>query len=224
MINVAVVDDSAIMREGLARLIDADSELQVVTSLRGDATMDGLFDADHVDVVLVDLVADEAEATRRILAADPTARVVVLSADPTPDRVLAAFDAGAIGFLLHDAEPESLRQAVKAASHDESPVDPRVARILVDDRHDRTTHIHLSERGSQILQLAADGMLNKQIARRLGIAEKTVKAHLTRVYERLGVSGRSAAIAAAVELGLVDERRRSTNAGYEPPLDGPTTN
>jgi DNA-binding NarL/FixJ family response regulator len=139
--------------------------------------------------------------------------------------VLAAFDAGAIGFLLHDAEPESLRQAVKAAAHDESPVDPRVARILVNDRHDRTTHIQLSERGGQILQLAADGLLNKQIARKLGIAEKTVKAHLTRVYERLGVSGRSAAIDAAAELGLVDARHPSTDGAPDlAPLDGPTTN
>lgn len=206
MITVAVVDSSEAVRAGIGRLLDADPGLDVVATMPvGVATADVL-GTRHVDVILMDLTTDAIEATRRIVANDPHARIVMLATRAAADQVLAAIDAGAIGFLLKDSAPVLLHGAVRAAAHGDCPIDPRVARILVDDRHSRhgrATDVQLSERGIEILRLAADGLLNKQIARVLGIREKTVKAHLTRVYERLGVTGRAEAVELARKLGII---------------------
>ena len=209
MTRVAVVDDHTIVRDGIARLVDAEPDLEVVAALADGDTAAVLLGTNHVDVILMDLSmvrVDGVEATRRIVSADPDARVVILAASATADQVLAAIDAGAVGFLLKDSPSELLVEAVRAAARDESPIDPRLARMLVDDRQLRVGGVRLSQRRTQILQLAADGLLNKQIAHTLGITEKTVKAHLTHVYERLGVTGRSEAIELALELDIIERR------------------
>ncbi|HSP29985.1 MAG TPA: response regulator transcription factor [Ilumatobacteraceae bacterium] len=208
MMTVAVVDDHAIVRDGIARLVDAEEDLEVVAILTDGATAADLLGATHVDVILMDLSmdgVDGVEATRRIVSADPGARIVILAASADPEQVMAAFDAGAVGFLLKDSESSLLLDGVRAATRDESPIDPRIARMLVDDRHDRLGRVRLSKRRTEILQLASDGLLNKQIARTLGITENTVKAHLTRVYERLGVTGRAEAIETALDLEIIQQ-------------------
>jgi len=207
MIRVVVVDDHPVVCAGLARLISSEAVIDVVaTALRGEQAL--LLDATlQPDVMLMDLSmhpVDGVEATRRILAARPEARVLVLAATADTPNVLAAIDAGAMGFLLKDSDPASIVAGIRSAARGESPLDPRLATTLVRDRHSRRAGVKLTDREAEVLKLAAQGLLNKQIARALGIGEKTVKAHLGRVYERLGVTNRADAVAWALDAELVD--------------------
>lgn len=203
MITVAVVDASEAVRAGIGRLLDVAPDVAVLATMPIDTATADVLALNPVDVILMDLTDDAIRAIRRIVAKDPGTRIVMLAAHANAEQVLAAIDAGAIGFLLKDSAPVLVQGAIRAAARGDCPIDPRVARVLVNDRHERATHVHLNERGIEILQLAADGLLNKQIARALGIKEKTVKTHLTRVYERLGVTGRAAAVELARALDII---------------------
>lgn len=205
MIRVILVDDHPIVCAGLARLIGAESDIEVVATALDGARGVELYSELRPDVLLTDLSMqplDGVETTRRLLAKEPDARILVLAATADPPHVLAAIDAGAMGFLLKDSEPESIVQGIRSAARGESPLDPRLAATLVRDRHSRRVGVKLTERETEVLRLASQGMLNKQIGRVLGIGEKTVKAHLGRVYERLGVTNRADAVAWAVEADL----------------------
>lgn len=205
MIRVIVVDDHPIVCAGLARLIGAESDIEVVgTALDGAKGIEMYMEL-RPDVLLTDLSMqpiDGVETARRLLARQPDARILVLAATADPPHVLGAIDAGAVGFLLKDSEPESIVQGIRAAARGESPLDPRLAATLVRDRHSRRSGVKLTDRETEVLRLAVQGMLNKQIGRMLGIGEKTVKAHLGRVYERLGVTNRADAVAWAIEAEL----------------------
>lgn len=207
MIRVIVVDDHPIVCAGLARLIGAESDIEVVaTALDGARGID-LFMELQPDVFLTDLSMqplDGVDTTRRLLARQPDARILVLAATADPPHVLAAIDAGAMGFLLKDSEPDAILHGIRVAARGESPLDPRLAATLVRDRHARRVSVKLTDREAEVLRLTVKGMLNKQIARELGIGEKTVKAHLGRVYERLGVTNRADATAWAIESGLFE--------------------
>jgi DNA-binding NarL/FixJ family response regulator len=130
------------------------------------------------------------EATRRILAEAPGVQVVVLTSFMDRDRIVAALDAGAIGYLLKDAEPDELIRGIHAAARGESPLDPRAARTILSAKRGPAPIDALSEREREVLALVAEGLPNKQIARRLEITEKTVKAHLTSVFRAIGVTDR----------------------------------
>lgn len=205
MIRVIVVDDHPVVCAGLARLISAEDDLEVLaTALDGEKAIE-LDRTLRPDVTLMDLSmhpVDGVEATRRIMAQRPDAHVLVLAATADPPHVLAAIDAGALGFLLKDSDPAAIGDGIRAAARGESPLDPRLASTLVRDRHSRRAGVKLTDREAEVLALAAQGMLNKQIARTLGIGEKTVKAHLGRVYERLGVTNRADAVAWALDSDL----------------------
>jgi DNA-binding NarL/FixJ family response regulator len=197
VIRVLVVDDHPVVLAALVRLLEVDQDIEVVGSA-ADGELAVRLDAElAVDVVLMDLAMPGIggiEATRRIVGARPDARVVLLSASCTPELVLAALDAHAIGYLLKEAEPWQLVAGVRAAAAGGSPMDPEAASILVEERAARKAAMHLRPRELEVLRLVAAGLLNKQIARSMGISEKTVKAHLGHVYEQLGVTGRSAAV------------------------------
>jgi len=205
VIRVIVVDDHPVVCAGLARLIAAEDDLEVMaTALDGEKAIE-LDRTLRPDVTLMDLSmhpVDGVEATRRIMAQRPDAHVLVLAATADPPHVLAAIDAGALGFLLKDSDPTAIGDGIRAAARGESPLDPRLASTLVRDRHSRRAGVKLTDREAEVLALAAQGMLNKQIARTLGIGEKTVKAHLGRVYERLGVTNRADAVAWALDSDL----------------------
>jgi DNA-binding NarL/FixJ family response regulator len=119
--------------------------------------------------------------------------VVVLTSFDDQRRILDALGAGATGYLLKDAEPDEVLAAIRTAVAGGSPLDPRAARVLVDARHEQAPARSLSPREEEVLRLLAGGLANKQIARRLGIAERTVKAHLTSVFQQLGVTDRTQA-------------------------------
>jgi DNA-binding NarL/FixJ family response regulator len=205
MIRVAIVDDHALVRAGLEELLEGDAEITVVGTAADGAEAATLVEQEDPDVVLMDLSmprVDGVEATRRIVASGAEARVVALTSFSERDRVLAAMDAGAVGYLLKDAEPEELRKAIRAAARGESPLSPKAAGALVAARGESAQGPELSGREREVLALVAEGMPNKLIARRLEISEKTVKGHLTRIYAQIGVSDRTQAAIWARERGL----------------------
>ena len=144
------------------------------------------------------------EATRRITALPDPPRVLILTTYSTDADILAAVEAGATGYLLKDAPPEDLAGAVRAAARGETVLAPPVAaRLMGRVRAGRPT---LSPRESEILGLLAEGLANRQISKRLFISEATVKTHLVHVYDKLGVDSRTAAVAAALQSGLLRAR------------------
>ena len=132
---------------------------------------------------------DGSEATRRLLEEDPATQVVILTSFSERDEILSALDAGAIGYLLKDAEPDEVIRGVRAAAHGESPLAPKAARELLGSRSSAPAS-QLTDREREVLRLVTRGLPNKLIARELGISEKTVKAHLTAIFQRIGVADR----------------------------------
>ncbi|MCW2822566.1 MAG: liaR 5 [Marmoricola sp.] len=194
-IALLLVDDHQMVRAGLATLLDATDDIVVVGQAGdGQAAVEA---ARHTlpDVVLMDLsmpVLDGVAATRQVLADRPEVKVVVLTSFSDRDRVTEALSAGAIGYLLKDCDPAELLAAVRAAAAGHAPLDPRVARVLLPTGESRPQD-NLSPREIEVLRLVAQGLANKQIGRRLGITERTVKAHLGRVFRVLDVADRTSA-------------------------------
>jgi len=203
VIDVLVVDDHRLVRAGLTALLDAAADMHVVGEAADGAQSVQLVRELSPDVVLMDLSMpgmDGVEATRQVLSAAPLTRVVVLTSFADRDRVVQAVAAGAVGYLLKDSAPAELLAGVRAAAQGHNPLDPRVAgALLPSNRPDDVPAVNLSGRERQVLRLAGEGLANKQIARALGIAEPTVKAHLANIYKRIGVSDRTSAALWAVE-------------------------
>jgi DNA-binding NarL/FixJ family response regulator len=130
------------------------------------------------------------EATRQIVEQAPGVQVVVLTSFMDRDRIVDALGAGAIGYLLKDAEPDELIRGIRSAARGESPLDPRAARTMLSVQRTPGPLEGLTDREREVLALVAEGLPNKQIARRLEISEKTVKAHLTSVFRAIGVNDR----------------------------------
>ncbi|KAA9111426.1 response regulator [Microbacterium rhizomatis] len=194
MIRVLVVDDHAMVRAGLAAVLAADGDIEVVAQAADGRAAVVEAAASMPDVVLMDLsmpVLDGVAATRAVLAEVTSTRVVVLTSFADHERVRSALEAGAVGYQLKDAEPDALRDAVRAAASGHVPLDARVAGALLPRVGDPADS--LSPREREVLLLAAQGQANKQIARTLGITERTVKAHLGSVYRQLGVPDRTSA-------------------------------
>jgi len=193
VIRVLLIDDHALVRAGLARLIASGEDMQVVGQAGDGSTGATLARELQPDVALVDLAMpglDGIETTRRVLRASEHTQVVVLTAFSDRVQVLGALDAGARGYLLKDAEPDELLRGIRAAARGESPLDPRAAHAVLTRQ---TVGATLTEREREVLKLVAEGLPNKQIARALGITEKTVKAHMTKIFAAIGVTDRTAA-------------------------------
>jgi DNA-binding NarL/FixJ family response regulator len=195
MIRVLLADDHNLVRAGLERLLATAQDIEVIGGAADGAEAVTLAAETRPDVILMDLSmpnVDGVEATRQIVEANDEIQIVVLTSLSDRDRILAAIDAGAIGYLLKDAEPDQVISGVRAAARGESPLAPKAARALLTARAERES-AQMSEREEEVLRCVAAGMPNKLIARKLGISEKTVKAHLTRVFEQIGVTDRTQA-------------------------------
>ena len=193
MIRIVVVDDHAIVRNGLVQLIASDPELAVVGAAENGADAVALCVEQRPDVALMDISMpgmDCVEATRRIAEQAPEVQVVMLTSFMDRERVVDALSAGAVGYLLKDAEPDELLRGIRAVARGESPLDPRAARIMLRAQRTPDPRAALTEREREVLSLVAEGLPNKQIARRLEISEKTVKAHLTSTFRTIGVDDR----------------------------------
>jgi DNA-binding NarL/FixJ family response regulator len=194
MIRVLIADDHAVVRAGLEQLLGTAPDIEVVGTAPDGAEAVALAGRTAPDIVLMDLsmpVMDGVEATRRITAA-PGAQVVVLTSFSDHQRILDALGAGASGYVLKDAAPDDLLSAIRVAAGGGAPLDPKAARVLLDSRHPRAGP-QLTAREEEVLALLAEGLANKAIARRLGIAERTVKAHLGSIFQQLGVTDRTQA-------------------------------
>jgi len=206
VIRLVVVEDHPVVRVGLERMLGNEEDMEIAGTAENGAEAVELLERVDADVVLMDLsmpVMDGIEATRRIVAAhDGAVRVVVLTSFSAREDVIAALDAGASGYLLKDAEPQELLAGVRAAARGDAPLAPRAAREVLSARAEGASRPELSARESEVLQLVARGLPNKRIARELQISEKTVKAHLTQVFQRIGVTDRTQAALWAKDHGL----------------------
>ena len=195
-IRVLVVDDHKVVRSGLEQLLATTDDIELVGTASNGYEAIAAVERLHPDVVLMDLSMPELdgiEATRRISAEHPASRVLVLTSFSDQSRILEALSAGADGYLLKHAEPDDIADGIRAVHAGGSPLDPKAARALVESRRSGRDTPQLTDREREVLLLVRDGLANKQIARRLGIAERTVKAHLTSVFQRLGVADRTQA-------------------------------
>ena len=204
-IRVVLCDDHVMVREGLRRVIDGVEGIEVVASASdGEEGIEATLRL-RPDVVLMDLAmpgVDGVTATRRIAAEVPETSVVVLTSFAEQAQVLDAIDAGASGYVLKDASVDEVVRAIHTAAAGDSPLDPRVARTVVARSAGADPFAALSDREREVLSLIADGIPSKTIARRLGITEPTVRAHLTRIYRHIGVDDRTQAALWAVEHGM----------------------
>lgn len=206
-IRVLVVDDHAVVREGLRTFLGLQEGIEVA----GEAA-DGesaVREAEHLrpDVVLMDLVMprlDGVGAMRELRRRLPRCRVIVLTSYAQDDRLLPAIQAGAAGYLLKDAQPQEIARAVRAAHAGEALLDPSVAARLVEAiAQPVSAAARLTPREREVLALIGRGMANKRIARELGVSEKTVKTHVGHVLAKLGVTDRTQAALHAVREGLL---------------------
>ena len=215
MIRVLLVDDHVMIRAGLERLLEQDPGIEVVGVADRGTTALELDSELQPDVVVMDISMpdmDGIETTRRLVGERSQACVVMLTAHTDRERVLDAVDAGALGYLVKDADPATLLAGIHSAANGDAPVDPRAARAMIDARA-RPAGPALTEREIEVLALVAQGEANKAIARRLSISEKTVKAHLTRVFAALGVTDRTQAALWAVEHGIGEPVGRGAVVG-----------
>ena len=198
MIRVLVVDDHALVRRGLSDLLGAADGIEVVGAIGDGSLAAAIVSELEPDIVLMDLSMpnlDGINATSAVLAVRPATKVIILTSFSENARILGALDVGAVGYLLKDAEPEEIIRALRDAAAGGVPLSPKAARALLPSNRPapNVSAGALSAREREVLSLVAVGLPNKSIARRLTISEKTVKAHLTRVFTVLGVRDRTSA-------------------------------
>ncbi len=205
-IRVAIADDHRVVRVGLEQLLATFEDVELVASADGGEEAVRLATAQRPDVLLLDLSMpdlDGVEVTRRLADGAPETRIVVFTSFSDRERIVQALDAGAIGYLLKDAEPEEIHAAIRAAARGEAPLAPKAAAALLAERGARPPAIELTGREREVLSLVVSGLANKQIARKLGISEKTVKGHLTNLFQRIGVTDRTQAALWAERTGAL---------------------
>ena len=207
-IRVLIVDDHAVVREGLRSFLTLQDGIEVAGEAADGEEALEIADQLRPDVILMDLVMprlDGLAAMRALRERLPGARVIVLTSFLDDDKLLPALRSGAAGYLLKNAQPQELVRAIRAAQAGEALIDPVVAARLVEtlaaDGEVEPLE-RLTPREREVLVLIAQGFANKRIARELGVSEKTVKAHVGHVLAKLGVSDRTQAAVVAVRAGL----------------------
>ena len=207
-IRVLLVDDHQVVRQGLRAFLQLQPDVEVVGEAGGGSAAVAAAAAGEPDVVLMDLVmpdGDGVAAIRALAEAAPGARVLVLSSFADDERIFAAMQAGAAGYLLKDVAPDALAEAIREIHRGRPVLHPDVAARLMRRVADPAGPAAeaLTPREREVLRLVVEGFANKQIARRLAITEKTVKTHVSSILQKLGVADRTAAAVLAIRQGLV---------------------
>jgi two-component system, NarL family, response regulator LiaR len=205
-IRILIADDHKVVRHGLRMFLEVDPELVVVGEAADGAEAVRLAEQLRPDIVLMDLlmpVMDGIAATATIRRKMPEIEVLALTSVLEDASVVGAVRAGAIGYLLKDTEAEALCRAIKAAAKGQVQLTPHAAARLMQAVSVSESPQALTERETDVLRLLAQGQANKQIARSLQIAEKTVKVHVSNILSKLGVQSRTQAALYAIRIGLV---------------------
>ena len=209
-IRVLLVEDHAIVREGTREMLERDPSITVVGEAADGQSAVTLAAELRPDVVLLDLalpVLNGIEATRRIRSVPNPPRVLILSAYDDEDYVRASIEAGASGYIAKMATTDDITIAIHAVSRGAVVLHPAVARGFFTLSRDEGDRQRLSVREMEILRLAAQGLRSSEIASQLSVSTRTVEAHFTRIFNKLGVSTRTAAVAHAIEHGWLAVRR-----------------
>jgi DNA-binding NarL/FixJ family response regulator len=200
--SVLVVDDHALLRTGVANIINHEPDLRVIAEASNGLEAVAAFERYHPDVTLLDLrmpVMEGVEAVRQIRERDPLAKVIVLTTYDTDEDITRALKAGAKAYVLKDISADALVACIHDVLAGKTYLAPAAAAKLAEG----VTRVQLTPRERSSLQLIADGKSNKEIANDLGISERTVKTHLGHLFEKLGVTSRTEAVKIATRRGLV---------------------
>ncbi len=201
-IRVLTVDDHPVVRAGVRALIAREPDFQVVGEGGDGAEAVALYEAHRPDVVLMDVRMpnlDGVGATRAIMASDPSARVIALTSYHGDADVYRAIQAGACGYLLKDTLGAPLVDALRRAAAGERIIPPEIAERLAEFM----AQDELTPRELEVLDLAAKGLRNREIASAIGRSEDTVKAHLKHIMKKLGVADRTEAVTLALRRGII---------------------
>jgi DNA-binding NarL/FixJ family response regulator len=205
-VRILLVDDHTVVRQGLRMFLSLDSDLEIVGEAGDGAEAVRAAAQLKPDVVLMDLimpVMDGITAIAAIRRELPDTEVIALTSVLEDEKVIGAVRAGAIGYLLKDTQAEELCRAIKAAAAGQVQLSPQAAARLMREVKAPESPETLTERETDVLRLLAQGQANKEIARTLGIGEKTVKTHVSNILAKLGVPSRTQAALYAVRIGLV---------------------
>ncbi len=200
--TVLLIDDHALLRTGVANIINQEPDLTVVAEASDGAEGVAAFERHRPDITLLDLrmpVMEGVEAVRQIRTLDPRARVIVLTTYDTDDEISRALKAGAKAYVLKDISADLLIGCIRDVLNGKTYLAPSAAAKLAEG----VTRVQLTPREMATLKLLADGKANKEIAAELSISERTVKTHLGHLFEKLGVTSRTEAIKVATRRGLV---------------------
>lgn len=214
-IRVLITDDHLIVREGLSLILDTDDEIEVVAEARDGAEALRLVKEHRPSVVLMDLQMpglDGLTAIQHLRREHPDLAIVILTTFNEDELMMRGLKAGALGYLLKDTDRSTLLNTIKAAARGESLLRPDILTRLLSYTasaagdpavQEEKGPLDLTEREMEVLHAAASGQRNKEIAFHLGISERTVKAHLSSIYQKFGVDSRAAAIAVAAQKGVL---------------------
>jgi len=207
-IRLLIVDDHSIVREGLRAFLRLQEGIEVIGEAASAGEAVSVAATSSPDVILLDLVMPEGDgigAIRRLLEVAPGVRVLVLTSFADDAQIFAAIAAGAAGYLLKDVDPQALADGIRDVHAGRPALHASVAaRLMRRSGSPRPTSDDLTARERDVLRLVVEGLANKQIAQRLGIGEKTIKTHVSRVLAKLGVTDRTQAAVLAIREGLVD--------------------
>src|SRR3989441_4730934 len=223
LIRVLLADDHALVREGTRRLLEAENDVEVVAeAASGEEAVDAAKQL-HPDIAIMDIAMPGMggiEATRTIKKYCPKTAILVLSAYDDEPYLLALLEAGAAGFLLKNVHGQELIEAIRAVSRGESVLHPPLAEKIMQRMSRRTESVQrstdlLSEREFDVLRLAARGLPNKEIARRLGLSIRTVHSHLANIFMKMQVGSRTEAVLLALREGIISLQDTHDTDGTE---------